>query len=118
MIKGIGVDIVEIDRIKEAIEKFGDRFLNRIYTPEEVDCCSHRGAYKFPELSARFAAKEAYAKALGTGISGDNVWSHIEIKNNKLGQPFIYLRGKRARGVHLSLSHSRKDAIAMVVIEE
>src|SRR3989338_2695769 len=103
MIKGIGIDIIEIDRVKEAVEKYGDNFLAKIYTPREIKYCRSHKAYKFPELAVRFAAKEAYAKALGTGIGGLGrkhrgvFWKDIEIVNNAFGKPEIYIKGKLAK---------------------
>ncbi|MGB5933425.1 MAG: holo-ACP synthase [Anaerolineae bacterium] len=114
----VGVDIVEIERIAKALERFGDRFLERIYTQAEVDHCRGRVA----ELAARFAAKEAISKALGTGIYG-LTWQEMEILPDPLGQPQVYLHGsalERARTLGLtdlavSLSHSQEYAIAFVV---
>lgn len=116
MIKGIGIDIIEIDRIKDAVEKYGDSFLKRIYTKRELKYCSTRKSYKYPELSVRFSAKEAYAKAIGKGMYRGIVWREIEIVNDKMGKPQIYLRGKLAKNVNVSLSHSRNSATAVVVI--
>ena len=114
----VGVDIVEIERIAKALARFGDRFLARIYTRAEVDHCRGRVA----ELAARFAAKEAISKALGTGIRG-LTWQEMEILPDPLGQPQVYLHGsalERARALGLtdfavSLSHSQEYAIAFVV---
>jgi len=117
----VGVDIVEIERIAKALERFGDRFLARIYTQAEVDHCRGRVA----ELAARFAAKEAISKALGTGIHGLS-WQEMEILPDPLGQPQVYLHGsalERACVLGLtdfavSLSHSQEYAIAFVVAPE
>ena len=81
----VGVDIVEVERIAKALERFGDRFLARIYTPAEVDHCRGRVA----ELAARFAAKEAISRALGTGIYGLS-WPEMEILPDPLGQPQVH----------------------------
>lgn len=117
MIKGTGIDIVEIDRIKAAVVKFGDKFLNRIFLQNEIRYCTKFNKLKYPELSVRFAAKEAYAKALGTGMRGIN-WRQIEICNDKLGKPYIKINGKTNNKCWLTLSHSRKYAVASVVIEK
>ncbi len=117
----VGVDIIEIERIAKALERFGDRFLERIYTRAEVDHCRGRVA----ELAARFAAKEAISKALGTGIYGLS-WPEMEILPDPLGQPQVYLHGsaqKRASVLGLtdfaiSLSHSQEYAVAFVVASE
>jgi len=116
MIKGIGIDIIEIDRIKDAISTHGDKFLSRIFTAKEISYCSIRKKLKFPELAVRFAAKEAYSKAIGTGIKGIR-FKEIEVVNNKNGKPHIALSGKVDSKVHLSLSHSENYAVASVVIE-
>jgi holo-[acyl-carrier protein] synthase len=114
----VGVDIIEISRIEATLAKFGERFLSRIYTELEIAFCRGRAS----ELAARFAAKEAVMKAVGTGARG-LAWREIEILPNHRGKPLIYLHGKaaeRARkigmeGIDVSLSHSREFAIAMVV---
>ncbi|MCU0641525.1 MAG: holo-ACP synthase [Candidatus Margulisbacteria bacterium] len=117
MISGVGVDIVEIERIKKAVQKYGKSFLQKVYTSSEILYCQMLKSYRFPELAVRFAAKEAYAKALGTGI-GKVSWRDIEVVNNKSGKPLIALKGKVNKKVHVSLSHSREQAIAMVVLEQ
>ena len=113
-----GIDLVEIDRIVAAIERFGVRFLHRIWTERELAYCRGRA----PELAARFAGKEATSKALGTGIAG-LVWRDVEILPDERGKPLIFLHGgakERAEQVGLnywaiSLTHSRHMACAMVV---
>ncbi|MBI5400112.1 holo-ACP synthase [Candidatus Saganbacteria bacterium] len=124
MIKGLGVDIIEIDRIKSAVEKYGVSFLNKVYTTQEINYCRNHKIIKYPELAVRFAAKEAYAKALGTGIGQwdekkrQTLWKDIEVINDQRGKPQIYLKGELLRKVKISLSHSRDCAVAMVVIEK
>jgi len=116
----VGIDVIEISRVRRALERFAARFLERIYTPAEIAYCRGR----VPELAARFAAKEAVMKALGTGIRGVS-WRDIEVLPNPRGKPLIGLHGTAARrageiGLHeldLSLSHSRAYAIAAVVGE-
>ncbi|MFH1542506.1 MAG: holo-ACP synthase [bacterium] len=121
--KGIGIDIIEIERIKDAVSKYGQNFLAKVYTPHEIKYCSKSSAYRIPELAVRFAAKEAYAKALGTGISGlgrGNTgvnWLDIEVKNNKAGKPMIAFKGQLQDDVAISLSHSRDNAVATVYVE-
>lgn len=117
MIKGIGIDIIEIERVREAIEKYGERFLNKIFTEKEIRYCRKHKAVRFPELAVRFAAKEAYSKAIGTGFDGLG-WKEIEIGNDSRGKPLIYLKGKLSRKAHLSLSHSRDYAVASVYVED
>ncbi len=122
--KGIGIDIIEIDRIKHAVETYGQRFLQKIYTPHEIKYCTSQYGYLFSKLAARFTAKEAYSKAIGTGILGlgsDSAklnWTDIEVVNNEAGKPFISKAGKRLEHVELSLSHSRDYAVATVYVEK
>jgi len=114
----IGVDLIETERIARALERWGDRFLQYVYTPAELDHCrSH-----IPELAARFAAKEAVSKALGTGLRGVQ-WREMEVLSDARGKPLVRLHGgarKRAEKLGLdefaiSLSHSRRYAVAFVV---
>lgn len=114
----VGVDIIEIDRIAQIVEQHGDRFLRRIYTERERE----RYATRIPELAARFAAKEATSKALGTGIRG-LAWRDMEILSNRRGKPILILHGgaaERAEKLGLvafdvSMTHSRTVAMAFVV---
>jgi holo-[acyl-carrier protein] synthase len=116
-----GVDLIEIARIRSAIERHGEHFLQRVYTPDELNQC--RG--QIPSLAARFAAKEAVAKALGTGIGRDHVtWTDIEVtRQPETGAPLLALYGAALacatrlalREWSLSLSHDRERAIAFVV---
>ncbi|MFH1347633.1 MAG: holo-ACP synthase [Candidatus Margulisiibacteriota bacterium] len=122
MIKGIGIDIIEIDRIKDAVEKYGENFLKKVFTEKEIKYCRRRKTYRIPELAVRFAAKEAYSKAIGTGITGFGrknngvKWTDIEIKNDSLGKPLILIKGKMSKNAHVSLSHSRDYAVAAVYV--
>lgn len=124
MMKGIGIDIIEIGRIREAVDKFGDAFLKRVFTENELQYCRRRKTFKYPELAVRFAAKEAYAKAIGTGITGfgrknDGIhWKQIEIVNNSHGKPLVSIKGKISKKAQVSLSHSRDYAIASVYVEK
>src|SRR3989454_9006834 len=114
----VGVDIIEIDRIEKALVRHGGRFLGRVYTKLEVAFCRGRAS----ELAARFAAKEAVMKALGTGARGV-AWREIEVLPNHRGKPLVYLHGRaqeRAERIGLaeldvSMSHSREYAVAFVV---
>lgn len=114
----VGVDIIEIERVQKALARHGDRFLQRVYTDLEIAFCRGRVS----ELAARFAAKEAVMKALGTGARGV-AWREIEILPNHRGKPLVYLHGRaRQRAVHIglkgldvSMSHSRQYAVAFVV---
>lgn len=116
----VGVDIIEIARVERAIARWGERFLRRIYTEREIELYQNRVA----ALAARFAAKEATMKALGTGARGLG-WQEVETIPNPKGQPVVYLHGRsqsRAeeiglKGLAISLSHSREYAIASVIGE-
>ena len=113
-----GVDLVEIGRFAEVVERHGERFLRRVFTDRELEEVGHNLA----SLAARFAAKEAVAKALGTGI-GPVSWREIEVLRGEARQPLLYLHGEASRlaetlGLRvwsLSLSHTQTQAIAMVV---
>jgi len=114
----VGIDIVELERVAAALERHGQRFIDRIYTPIEAAICRGRPR----EFAARFAAKEAVMKALGTGARGV-AWREIEVLLNHRGKPLVYLHGRaqeRAKeieldGLDLSMSHSRRYAVAFVV---
>ena len=113
-----GVDIIEIGRIQGVLERWGQRFLHRIYTEEEIAYCRGRAQ----NLAARFAAKEATMKALGTGVRGVS-WKDIEVVRAKSGAPSIILHGRASLRAEklgvtelaLSISHSREYAVAFVV---
>ncbi len=114
----IGVDIIETERVAQSIDRFGDRFLNRVYTEQELAYCNGR----ISSLAARWAAKEAVGKALGTGI-GDVSWQEIEVVNNAKQCPSIRLTGAAAKlaaqmdlaGFAISISHAKDYAVAFVV---
>jgi len=118
-----GVDIVELDRLQHAIERHGDRFLQRIYTPTELT----RYQERLPELAARFAAKEAVSKALGVGLrhlSRHGIrWQEVEVLPDPLGKPLVHLSGRaemlaqeqELSAWSISLSHGRDYAVAFVV---
>ena len=92
MILGIGIDIIEVARVKASHERFGERFLNRILLADEIAyCLSHKNPAPF--LAARFAAKEAVSKAFGTGIGASLGWQDIEIRRKESGEPFVILHG-------------------------
>lgn len=114
----VGIDVIEIERIGRTLERFGDRFLTRVYSPRERE----RYGKRVQELAARFAAKEATMKALGTGIRGVR-WRDIEVLPNRRGKPILVLHDTALRRARLlgfthfavSLTHSRGDAMAIVV---
>ena len=129
MIKGIGVDIVDIKRIEAAVGRWGRRFLEKVFTEEEIDSC-YRKAEPYASLAVRFAAKEAFIKAAGaldekTGGKIKITFRDIEIVNRASGAPEIRKTGRLAEAlsasgiedVHLSLSHEKEYGIAMVIAE-
>ena len=121
---GIGTDIVDISRIKKIFNR-NNKFKKRIFSAEEINYCETK-SNKISSYSKRFAAKEAFVKALGTGISQGISFNEISVKNNKNGAPFIVLLGKtkiiaknlikKKNKIYLSLSDEKKYALAMVVI--
>jgi holo-[acyl-carrier protein] synthase len=124
MILGTGVDIAEVPRIRESIERYGERFLRRIYTDGEIQYCESK-ASRFESYAARFAAKEAGMKALGTGWSRGVRWRDIEVVRPKGQRPTIQFHGQAAaiadklgtKNVALSLTHTREEALAHVILE-
>jgi holo-[acyl-carrier protein] synthase len=125
MIIGTGVDIVEIARLRKAVERLKDRFIQRVFTTDEQQFCNqHRDPA--PYYAARFAAKEAVFKALGTGWAKGVTWQDVEVFRQQQEAPTLILHGEAQRlsrlmgatKVHLSLSHSEQSAIAMVIMEK
>ena len=124
MIRGLGVDIVDIERIEQAVERWGHRFLNRIFTAAEIELCERR-ARPAQCFALRFAAKEAFAKALGLGMRQGLRWRDIEIVQDHFGKPSLLLHnqarkllsGKEAGRTWLSLSDEHRSAVAVVVLE-
>lgn len=121
MIYGIGTDIIEVKRIEESIERFGQRFLDRIFSEDEqAYCLHHRDSSR--RFAGRFAAKEAIVKSLGTGFRDGISWLDIEIINNSQGKPEVLLSNKLkndfdAPQIHLSISHGRDYATAFAICE-
>ena len=119
-VKGVGTDIIEIERIREAIARHGERFLDRLFTPQEQAYCL-RYKDSTPRFAGRFAAKEAVLKAFGTGLSQEMNWKEIEILNDKQGKPEVHL-STRLQGVlaidhiFLSISHCDTYATATAII--
>jgi holo-[acyl-carrier protein] synthase len=124
MIVGTGVDITEVDRIEAAVKRFGDRFLKRVFTPAEVSYCMGK-PNAAERLAARFAAKEAGMKAIGTGLRGGVTWQDVEVLRMPGQRPLLKFSGKAAefaarlgcKRTHLSLSHTADQAIAHVILE-
>jgi holo-[acyl-carrier protein] synthase len=124
MIVGTGVDIAEVPRIKASVERFGQRFLSRVFTPDELRYCLGK-SNSAERLAARFAAKEAGLKAIGTGLRHGITWHDLEVVRLPGQRPNLRFSGKAAqyaerlgcKRVHLSLSHTREQAIAYVILE-
>jgi holo-[acyl-carrier protein] synthase len=125
MLIGTGVDLIEVQRIAHSIERFGERFLRRVYTDHEIAYCNRKRA-SAESFAARFAAKEAGAKALGTGISRGVTWNEFQVANNPAGRPILELSGRAGllarelgvRTISLSLTHTNSLAMATVVMED
>jgi holo-[acyl-carrier protein] synthase len=125
MLVGTGIDLVEVPRIARSIERFGERFLHRVFTDEEIAYC--RSKANFAEsFAARFAAKEAGAKALGTGIQHGVTWKELEVQRLPGQRPTLHLTGRaraiagqlRVARVSLSLTHTDSLAMATVHLED
>jgi holo-[acyl-carrier protein] synthase len=125
MIISIGVDIVEVYRIRETIERT-PRFVERVYTQDEQRYCDSKGAAAAASYAGRFAAKEAFLKALKTGWRGKISWHDVEVVSDPDGVPTFMIKGEAKRllellgteRVHLSISHTTEHAVAQVVLEK
>ena len=121
---GVGVDIIETERVERSLERFRERFLHRVFTDGEIAYCQ---SMKYParHFAARFAAKEAVSKAFGTGIGKAMGWRDIDIHKKRSGEPFVVLGGsaksladeRKIRAVWISLSHTNHHAVAMIALE-
>lgn len=121
MIQAIGIDIAEVPRMRQAVERWGERFLEKVFTEAETAFCLAR-ANKYQALAARFACKEAVSKCLGTGFRRGVAPRMIEIVDNELSRPSVRLHGRAAEigaggRFHLSLSHEREMVVAVAVME-
>jgi holo-[acyl-carrier protein] synthase len=125
MIYGTGIDLVHIKRIEKVIERWGDRFIHRVFTPGEIKICYNR-SFTAAAFSLRFAAKEAFSKAIGTGMKKGVRWRDIEVFHHTGGRPGLKLHGRSLEicnkenitNYHLSLSDEGEYGIAMVVLEK
>ncbi|HME10681.1 MAG TPA: holo-ACP synthase [Bryobacteraceae bacterium] len=126
MIVGMGVDLAEVPRIRQAVERHGQRFLERVYTARELAYVNRRGAAsRFERLAARFAAKEAGMKAIGTGWRCGVGWQDFEVSNLAGGRPTLLLHGVAekvaaelgVRNIVLSLTHTAELSMAVVILE-
>lgn len=121
MVEGVGIDIIEVSRIRKSIEDYGISFTAKIFTDEEVKYCSEK-PNPFQHYAARFAAKEAFSKAAGTGWNSDFSWHEVEVINEPSGKPRLRLTGGSLKmfgqkRIFLSLSHSGDYVTAVVIIE-
>lgn len=120
---GIGCDLAEVERIRHAIERKG--FKERVFTPEEIAYCTGPHGDKAQSYAARFAAKEAFLKAIGTGLRGSGQLTEISVVNDELGKPELHVTGYYAayaeklgvKKIHVTLSHTSTTAMAVVVLE-
>jgi len=118
-----GTDIIEIERIKESIDKFGNNFLTRVFTNQEIEYCESHKSAKYQHYAARFSAKEAVSKMFGTGFNGSFDFKDIEVLNSKLGKPEVKLHGKALakyesegyKDITISISHCNKYAVCFVI---
>jgi holo-[acyl-carrier protein] synthase len=124
VIVGLGIDITEVDRIQKSIEQFGDKFKKRVFTPAEITYCeTHRNPYE--RFAARFAAKEAAMKALGTGWTHGVRWVDLEVVRMRSGRPTLVLHGQSGeiaahlgvKNISLTITHSGNTALAHVIFE-
>jgi len=124
MIYGIGVDIIKIERFERALERWGNRLCERVFTPQEQSICQNK-AYPGRHLALRFAAKEALLKALGIGMFQGVAWNEIEIVNDSLGRPCMNVEGaakricqeKGIQEIFVSISHEHDYGVAHVILE-
>jgi holo-[acyl-carrier protein] synthase len=124
MIHGIGTDLVEVSRIERILKKWGDRFLQRVYANDEIEYCNNK-AFPAIHFAARFAAKESFLKSLGIGLGMGVKLREIEVSNNELGSPVLKVNKKignildnlGVNAVHVSMTHTREHAHAIVVLE-
>lgn len=126
MIYGIGVDLVKVARLAAAIERYGERFLTRVFTPQETAYCQGKARGRDSAFALRFAAKEAFSKALGVGLRKNGIrWREVEVTANPLGKPELSVTGRAAdlcaaagiTGLHLSLTDENDQALAVVILE-
>ena len=125
MIFGTGIDIIEVDRIKNSIQKYSDRFKKKIFTQKEIDYC-HSQADPAKHFAARFTVKEAVSKCFGTGITGAIPWKDIEVDKLNSGQPVLNLYGNgkelfnqlNLKHIHISITHDKTYAVAHAIAEK
>ena len=125
MIFGTGIDIIEVDRIKNSIQKYSGRFKKKIFTQKEIDYC-HSQADPAKHFAARFTVKEAVLKCFGTGMTGGILWKDIEVGKLSSGQPVLNLHGNgkklfnqlKLKYIHVSITHDKTYAVAHAIAEK
>ena len=125
MIFGTGIDIIEVDRIKNSIQKYSDRFKKKIFTQKEIDYCNSQ-ADPAKHFAARFTVKEAVLKCFGTGLTGGILWKDIEVDKLNSGQPVLNLHGNgkklfnqlNLKHIHISITHDKTYAAAHAIAEK
>jgi holo-[acyl-carrier protein] synthase len=127
MIYGIGIDLVKVARLAAALERHGERFLARVFTPREIAYCQAKRRDRAAAFALRFAAKEAFSKALGVGLRKDGIrWREVEVVPNSMGKPELQVSGRAAEfcaaagitRMHLSLTDENHQALAVVILEK
>ncbi len=128
MIHGIGIDLIEVERIGKTTLRYGDRFYTKIFTENEINYCKSKSNLNNQSqcFAARFAAKEAFLKAIGTGLRNGLHWKDVEVSNDNLGKPNLVLRNTaleiikkiKTSNISLSISHTKNAAIAVVILEK
>ena len=122
MITDVGTDIIEVERIRKMIDEYGEKFLKRIFTVTEIAYCEQFGERKYEHFAARFALKEAFSKAIGTGLSNGFAFREVGVVNLPTGKPELVLEGEMKnkwehKKFHISLAHTVTNAIAFVAME-
>ena len=125
MIFGTGIDIIEVGRIKNSIQRYADRFEKKVFTQKEIDYCDSQ-ADPAKHFAARFSVKEAVLKCFGTGVTGGISWKDIEIDKQQSGQPVLNLHGKgkklfeklKLKHIHISITHDKSYAVAHAIAEK
>ena len=125
MTYGVGIDVIEVSRIQKELSKENEGFKDRVFTKAEIIYCESQ-AFKAQNYAARFAAKEAFFKALGTGWSNGFAWKEVEVARDNSGKPYIithgkirkFLKEKEVSKIHVSISHIRDTATAIVNLEK
>ena len=116
-----GTDIIEVSRIKESIEKLGDKFLNKIYTKKEIEYCLSKNNMKYQHFAARFAAKEAIFKAISSILKNkyEITWTDVEVLNDENGRPYVHFLNNNynIEQIDISISHLKEYAIATCIVE-